>query len=395
MDSKVGMLSVLVLGVMMLLIPATSMASVQEYDSYYNNNDDDEYIYEKDSYLPKDGKMKKEPPMIKVNKEVLFCDVIADGNSSDCSPNFPGPNSGRYVEECTATTGIFGEICDTVDEDFFDIVVTDDIKFPGSNDGTKINFTGDVFYVTEKDLRESAPLCEKAGFDSAIFEMVDGLPVGLCVLFEGDCSGFVHDGELKECTVKNYLVNVGTAKLTVNKEIYGCENVSTEPNNMNCSFDNGDPDWILCDDLQNPDASIFCDPLLESDFDIQVFDSNNIIIDPPGQFEGSTEGEMIMNLEPGLYNIEEIENPRTNPLTTNQLVENTSFDFVCTVGANFVSGGEFQDQSQVDQSDLRYAICFEYEDENGDPCDSVLLRAGQEETCTVKNYIFAGQELSQ
>ena len=92
-------------------------------------------------------------------------------------PNFPGPNSDRYVEECTSTTDIFGEVCDTIDEDFFEIVVTDDIKFPGSKDGTKINFNGDVFRVPEKDLRESAPLCEAAGFDDAVFKMVNGVPV--------------------------------------------------------------------------------------------------------------------------------------------------------------------------------------------------------------------------
>ena len=94
MDSKLGMFSVLALGVM-LLIPASSLlANAQEYDSYYNNNDNDEYYYEKDYYPQKDDKMKKEPPMLLVNKEVLFCNVIANGTSGVCSfPNFPGPVS--------------------------------------------------------------------------------------------------------------------------------------------------------------------------------------------------------------------------------------------------------------------------------------------------------------
>ena len=81
MNSKVGMFSVLVLGVMMLFIPSTAISSAQEYDSYYNDNNDDEYNYEKEYYPQKEDKM-KEPSMLLVNKEVLFCDVIANGSSA-------------------------------------------------------------------------------------------------------------------------------------------------------------------------------------------------------------------------------------------------------------------------------------------------------------------------
>ena len=38
--------------------------------------------------------------------------------------------------------------------------------------------------------------------------MIDDIAIGIYVLFDGDCSGFVQDGELKECTVKNYVVDV-------------------------------------------------------------------------------------------------------------------------------------------------------------------------------------------
>ncbi|MGD1837604.1 MAG: hypothetical protein ACPKPY_06050 [Nitrososphaeraceae archaeon] len=380
MNPKLGMFFVLVFGVMMLFIPASSMANAQDYDLYYNN---DEYYYEKDYYPPKENKMKKEPPMLVVDKEVLFCDVIANGTSGDCGVlNFPGPNSDRYIEECTATTGIFGEVCDTVNEEFFDIVITDDIKFSGSDEGTKLNFNGEVFRVTEKGLVEFAPLCQKAGFDNSLFKMIDGVPIGICVLFEGECSGFIQDGELKECTVKNYVVAIEeeettTAKLTVNKEIYVCGEVVD--GELNCSdLDSMSDDWTLCSDIVfDPNLDEFCNSIQEQDFDIKVSDNNNILIDPPGQFVGTINGTMITDLEPGTYNIEEIVHDNSN----NQLGEEQFISQLCS-GNGFVDGGFFDDDSGI-----TYEICFEYENENGDPCGSTELEAGDENLCTVKNYI--------
>ena len=33
--------------------------------------------------------------------------------------------------------------------------------------------------------------------------------VSICTLNEGECSGIIQSDELKECTVKNYVVNNG------------------------------------------------------------------------------------------------------------------------------------------------------------------------------------------
>ena len=81
MNSKVGIFSVLFVTMMMLLIPATLMANAQQYDPY----EDDEYYYEE--YYPPTHKDKREPPMLLVKKDVLYCDVIANGTdlSSGCS----------------------------------------------------------------------------------------------------------------------------------------------------------------------------------------------------------------------------------------------------------------------------------------------------------------------
>ena len=52
MNSKIGLFSILTLGVIMLLIHATSMANAQEYDKYYKENEryNDDYSYENDRY---------------------------------------------------------------------------------------------------------------------------------------------------------------------------------------------------------------------------------------------------------------------------------------------------------------------------------------------------------
>ena len=254
--SKIGVFSILMLGVMMLLIPATSIASAQEYDKYYvekkygydNNNDRyyDDYrqtSYDKqhkkvdkkesdrpviivDNKIPiphheKKEKKMKEPPMVLVTKEVLFCDDIASGDDDECyldAPIFPGPNNDRYVQNCN------DEQCTEIDDSFFEIRVENANIFEGDEDGTKLTFNGERFTITEENSNavETALVgifpgaslqlelfCQESGFDSsyvnALFD--EGLVLS-CVNFEGECSGIVEDGELKECTVKNHVVAI-------------------------------------------------------------------------------------------------------------------------------------------------------------------------------------------
>ncbi|MGD1838623.1 MAG: hypothetical protein ACPKPY_11285 [Nitrososphaeraceae archaeon] len=221
--SKIGVFSALMFGVMMLLIPATSIASAQEYDKYYKENDiygkDYGYGYDNDrpviiiknqfSEPHKDKKM-KEPPMVLVNKEVLFCDLIANGSNSSCVEEpftVPGPDSGRYVQDCTDAQ------CQDINAETFGLKVSGDKEFQGSEDGTKVNLDGKGFVVEENsNLGTSAGeefACVEAGFDSATFEDIgDGLVVASCVLFEGECSGDIRYGELKECTVTNYVIDI-------------------------------------------------------------------------------------------------------------------------------------------------------------------------------------------
>ena len=423
MNSKFGMFSVLVIGLMMLLIPSTSITNAQEYyeqdqyhDGAYREDDykksdydysDDRYSYVDKPYKKKDDNKKsdepviiiknepiqkkekkkemKEPPMLIVKKDVLYCDSFSGSSGQQCIDPIPPPNSDRWLQICT----LDNEVCDNIDEEFFNIILTDDIKFAGSKEGTKLNLNGERFTVTEEvnsvqEDPETTSLCQESGFDKGFLLNENTV---ICTEFEGECSGIVEKGELKECTVENYIVGIingesTTTKLTVNKEIYGCDNIEGEAE-IDCqTLENDNAGWILCDDLVNSvqGAATFCNPLQEDEFDIEVSDGDNTLIAPPGQFEGSTEGIMIMDLEPGTYNINEITHTNGN---INQFGEDNITANDC-MNLNFVAGGIFSDTT----SGIDYRICFEYEDENGNDCNSIGLQTGDDKTCTVKNYIL-------
>ena len=228
MNSKFGMFSVLAFSVMMLFIPASSLANAQEYDQYYENeqykkkddkksSDEPVIIIKNEPIQKKEKKKMKEPPMILVKKDVLFCEEIANGTEPFCFEEGDlSPDSDRWVQDCTATNE-FEFICDNFNEKLFNMIVTDDIKFPGS-ESKKINFNGERYNVIEEEIDIDLGLpsiifpqiCLELGFDDSNIIPLDVGPLfaASCVQFEGECSGIVQDGELKECTVKNYLVNV-------------------------------------------------------------------------------------------------------------------------------------------------------------------------------------------
>ena len=256
MNSKIGIFGILTLGVMMLLIPATSITSAAEYDKYYKENEryNNDYSYDHERYyddyrqaddrksyyeepykkgdkkdkpviivknepIPQKEKKMKEPPMVLVTKEVLFCDRIANGTNNQCfesqqqeQPLFPGPNSDRYVQNCN------DEQCEDIDASTFDIKIENANVFEGSEQGTKHNLDVRQFLVTEESPDNLAfPIsaaCRASGFDDGyqeIFDFNEPEIVSSCIVFEGDCSGIVQYGEQKECNVKNYVVSVGNA----------------------------------------------------------------------------------------------------------------------------------------------------------------------------------------
>ena len=87
---------------------------------------------------------------------------------------------------------------------------------------------------------------------------------------------------------------------------------------MNCSDlkNNSSAPWLDCNTNANISNSIFCKSVPENIFDIEVLDDQNSQIQ---QFEGSEQGTIIPNLQPGNYTVNEIEKQEGN--FENQLAE--------------------------------------------------------------------------
>ena len=170
-----------------------------------------------------------------------------------------------------------------------------------------------------------------------------------------------------------------TGTLTVKKQVFGCNNIIN--NEMRCpQLENDSPLWLDCNTNPTISGTVFCQSLPESIFDIAVLDDQNNQIQ---QFQGSEQGTTIQNLEPGTYTVNEIE----HLLGNDQLVENEVIEGAC-IGNGFTDGGQLSNSA----TNVDYDICFEYEDEQGNDCNTITLAAGEERTCIVKNYIRAAAD---
>ena len=230
-----------------------------------------------------------------------------------------------------------------------------------------------AYNVTEQGLDSNTPqVCANMAFEA-------GSDLGnnlfICTNFSEECSGDISAGESLSCNINNVLIDTSPASLTVNKTIFGCE--TTNSFSMNCRSLNNSSQWISCNDLPNGPTD-YCGALNENSFDIEVNASNNQQIN---QFEGSAAGTTITNLQPGTSRVNEIE--YTN--NTNQLGEDPLTEAFC-VQRGFADGGELLNQT----ADRFYENCFEYEDQQGNNCNTITLGAGEHRTCTVKNYISIG-----
>ena len=167
-----------------------------------------------------------------------------------------------------------------------------------------------------------------------------------------------------------------TATLTVKKQVFGCGDF--DEFEMDCDeFQNNSPAWLDCNTNPTISGTIFCQSLPESIFDIEVLDDQNTQIQ---EFVGSEQGTIIQNLEPGTYTVNEIKvDGNLNELGIVQEVEDA-----CVNLGGFSDGGDlFNTASNV----FYRFICFEYVDEQGNDCSTIAIAAGEERTCTVKNYI--------
>ena len=248
-------------------------------------------------------------------------------------------------------------------------------EFSGESTGTNVELEPGPYNVTEQGLDSNTPqACANMAFEA-------GSDLGnnlfICTNFSEECSDVISAGESLSCIINNVLIDTSPASLTVNKTIFGC-NMFPNSFSMDCRSLNNSSQWISCNDppISN---TIYCIALNENSFDIEVNASNNQQIN---QFDGSAAGTTITNLQPGTYRVNEIEYPNN----INQLGEDPGTETFSCVPRGFADGGTFINQT----ADIFYENCFEYEDQQGNNCNTITLGAGEHRTCTVKNYISFG-----
>ncbi|MGD1838935.1 MAG: hypothetical protein ACPKPY_12870, partial [Nitrososphaeraceae archaeon] len=186
---------------------------------------DKERHYIEDNYY--DDSYKKKPAIVEIKKELFVCDnivnVTAENRFFNCITEpipFEGgfertfispPDSDKYIS-CDDIGGCPGiDESDYKVEVFGEATVLGDLSqiLPTSVDLTKINY-----FVTEDETEDRIDLdspCFESGFEHSAnflkFVMEEGVYVDyeVCALYEGDCQGEISPGEVKECTVKNFI----------------------------------------------------------------------------------------------------------------------------------------------------------------------------------------------
>ena len=120
------------------------------------------------------------------------------------------PDSGEYIP-CD------DEICSFIDESDFGAQIFKDVATVRdlSPEGTPVNLDKFHYTVTEGEIADRITVdeCSAVGFDDSNFFgtlLEDGTEVDafICVNYVGDCEGTIYSGEVKTCTIENYIYAV-------------------------------------------------------------------------------------------------------------------------------------------------------------------------------------------
>ena len=208
----------LLLGIAALFLPATalqnSIAMTQENYPEYEENQ--YYNQEYDPY--KDDN--KNAPIVNVEKKLFICNNVTDTqNDFECEgfreifpDGFfnslpPGPDSGEYIP-CN------DEICSFIDESDFGVQIFKDVATVRelSPEGNQVNLDKLHYTVTERLIDDRIPTndqCSIVGFTHGLFpeKIINDSIISyfICVNYVGDCEGTIYPGEVKTCTVENYI----------------------------------------------------------------------------------------------------------------------------------------------------------------------------------------------
>jgi hypothetical protein len=165
-----------------------------------------------------------------------------------------------------------------------------------------------------------------------------------------------------------------TGSITVNKEIFGCVDNDGNERTMDCFDLNDSPSWVPCTDATISNTP-FCQNISPNLFDIELLGEIE-------QFEASTAGTTVQNLQPDSFRVNEIVHESSE---NQQLGVAPELDVICKFELGFDGGGALNNEN----TQTFYSICFEYEDEQGNDCNPITIGA-EEKTCTVKNHIVSG-----
>jgi len=222
-DKKVGIFSALLFfGVAALFLPATALQNSIAMAQEYYNEEYEENGYYNQEYDPYKNGNNKNAPIVNLEKNLFVCndingipDNITDFLRIGCTnpTNFfypAGPDSGEYIP-CN------DEICPFIDESDFGAQIFKDVAtvLELSPEGTPVNLDKFHYTVTEGEIADRIfkDECSAVGFDDSNFFFTlleDGSEVGvdICVNYVGDCEGTIYPGEVKTCTIENYITEV-------------------------------------------------------------------------------------------------------------------------------------------------------------------------------------------
>jgi hypothetical protein len=213
----------LLLGIATLFVPVIALQnSIANAQEYYNEEYEENGYYNQEYDPYENDNKNKNAPIVNVEKNLFVCndingipDNITDFPTIEC-PNpanfiYPaGPDSGEYIP-CD------DERCSFIDESDFGAQIFKDVATIRelSPEGTPVNLDKFHYTVTEGDIDERITIddCSAVGFDHSNFFFIlaeDGtdVAVDICVNYVGDCEGTIYPGEVKTCTIENYITEV-------------------------------------------------------------------------------------------------------------------------------------------------------------------------------------------
>jgi hypothetical protein len=225
-DKKIRTFSIfLLLGIATLFVPVTALQnSIANAQEYYNEEYEENEYYNQE-YDPYKNDNNKNAPIVNVEKNLFICNDV--NNLPDNVPDTPvfitcpnpanfffpaGPDSGEYIP-CN------DEICPFIDESDFGVQIFKDVATIRelSPEGTPVNLDKFHYTVTEDEIDQRITTddgCSAVGFAHFKFSttlLEDGSEVeaDICVNYVGDCDGTIYSGEVKTCTIENYIVAEG------------------------------------------------------------------------------------------------------------------------------------------------------------------------------------------